>query len=105
MFRKFLQRLGIVRTPDYVFTKYNVRVFIMSEGTAQGTPRPLAVISTSYAWELDCAGPFYIPAEHLMETRVANIIRHGFTHELINGSHVKYGPRAIYKVMYEVAVD
>lgn len=103
--KKFLQRIGILRTPTYVFTKYDVAVFVMSEGTAQGIPRPLQVLKTTFEWELDSGERYYLPAEHRIDGEVARIVRNGYTHTLANGQKVKYAPNTIYKVTYEVAKD
>jgi hypothetical protein len=100
--KKFLQRIGVLRTPTFVFTKYDVAVFVMSEGTAQGIPRPLQVLKTTFAWELDSGERLYLPAEHRIEGEVARLVRHGYTHTLPNRTKVLYAPHTIYKITYEV---
>jgi hypothetical protein len=112
--KKFLQRIGVLRTPTFVFTKYDVVVYVMSEGTAQGIPRPLQVLKTTFAWELDphekcytfgTPVSTYVPAERRIEDEVARIVRYGFTHTLPNRTKVLYAPQTIYKVTYEVTKD
>lgn len=101
MFRKLFQRIGLLRTPIFVSTKYDVRVFVMSEGTVQGIPRPLQVLSTTFAWEIDTGNRGYVSARERIEHEVFKIVRYGFTHTLKNGTEEKFSPHAIYKVTYK----
>lgn len=103
MIKKFFQRIGVLRTPTFVFTKYDVVVYVTSEGTAQGVPRPLKVIKTEFSWELDTGDRYYVSAEALLECEVARIVRYGYTHTLADGMKVKYTPHSIYKITYEIS--
>jgi hypothetical protein len=90
MLNRLRRTLGLLRTPTY--TKYDVKVFVMSEGTAQGLPRPLQVLKVNLLCE---------EAEIL--SKVSSIGRYGQTVTRSDGVKVLYPPHTIYKITYEVS--
>jgi hypothetical protein len=102
--KKLLQRLGILRTPDMRSATYEFCVFLMSEGEAQGIPRPLEVRKfwkrfTWDAYDAPCAGEIYA------DDIVNRIIRYGLDQDMANGKSVRYTPRTIYKITKEVSAN
>ncbi len=99
MFRRILERLGILSPPTLTKTDYLVTVFVTSEGTAQGIPRPLQVFKLPLSYSINMDDRWETAAEILVALKVHNIIRHGYTHTLADGTNVTYAPHAIYKVI------
>ena len=110
--KKFLQRIGILHTPTYEYTKYDVKVFVMSEGTAQGIPRPLQVFSTSFSWNIDTGRRYFLSSvkfhansKQRIEAEIYHIVRNGYGTTLSNGQNVLYPSHTIFKVTYEICND
>lgn len=104
MFRKWLVQLGILPPVEYERGKYLVTVYVMSEGTAQGIPRPLQVFKLPLEWEVKVERHMWRP-KHRVESEVAHIVRRGYTHTLADGTNVTYPPHTIYKVTSKEITD
>jgi hypothetical protein len=76
-----------------------VTVFVTSEGTAQGIPRPLQVFKLPLSYTYNPKDRFETEPKHLVALKVHNIIRRGYTHTLADGTNVTYAPHTIYKVI------
>ncbi len=98
MFRHILERLGILSPQTLTETNYLVTVFVTSEGTAQGIPRPLQVFKLPLSYSINMNDMWETAAEILVDLKVYTIIRRGYTHTLADGTHVTYAPHTIYKV-------
>ncbi|KKN88803.1 hypothetical protein LCGC14_0244100 [marine sediment metagenome] len=99
MFRHILVRLGILSPPTLTKTDYLVTVFVTSEGTAQGIPRPLQVFKLPLSYSTNMNDRWETAAEILVDCKVSSIIRRGYTHTLADGTKVTYAPHTIYKVI------
>lgn len=82
-------------------------VFVMSEGTAQGNPRPLQVFKVPFSYSINMAkrcasvhglNRLVLSAESLVAWEVVQILRSGYTNILADGTRVTYPPHTIYKV-------
>lgn len=98
MIKRFLQRIGVLRTPVIVTATYEFAAFLMSEGTAQGIPRPLEVkkFRETYSW--DEGERIYWSGEIRAEEAVRRVFKHGLETTLSNGKTVRYAPHTIYKI-------
>lgn len=94
---KLLRRLGILPPVEYEKSKWLVTIFVMSEGTAQGIPRPLQVFKKDLAYEIQVEHHM-LRAKYRVEGVVGDIIRRGYRHTLSDGTNVTYAPHTIYKV-------
>ena len=95
--RRFLQRIRVLRTPVFEESDYLVTVFLMSEGTAQGIPRPLQVFKKPLSYRIEVGG-WYVSAEDRVAGEVAHIVRYGYTHVVADGTRVTHPPHTIYKI-------
>lgn len=96
--REILQKLRLVRTPVFEESDFLVTVYVMSEGTAQGIPRPLQVFKLPLHYSIDTGERWVLAAEHRVAGEVGTIIRLGYTHTLSDGTNVTYAPHTIYKI-------
>ena len=103
--RKFLQRIGILRTPDIRSVTYEFAVFLMSEGTAQGEPRPLEVKKFKKVFTWDAGARIFWDGEMCADDIMRRIIKYGLDTDMANGKAVRYTPRTIYKITKEVLDD
>lgn len=71
----------------------------MSEGTAQGIPRPLQVLKATMEFEHPEFSDNVVSA--LIEDAVRFIARNGYIHRLPNETNVLYPPDTIYKITYK----
>ena len=88
-------------------TDFLVTIFVMSEGTAQGTPRPLQVFKERFSYSINMAKRRASPlglnclvasADALVAREVVKVISSGVTVILADGTRVTYPPHTIYKV-------
>jgi hypothetical protein len=105
MFRRFLERLGILSPRSYTRTDYLVTVYVMSEGTAQGIPRPLQVFKFTQSYNMDEKHAYALSAEHRIAGDVSSLLRCGYTHTLADGTVVTYAPHTIYKITTKEEVN
>lgn len=98
MIRRTLERLGILSPPTLTESEFIVTIYVMSEGTAQGMPRPLQVFKLPLSYSINMADRWETAAELLVAVKVARIVRYGYTHTLADGTNVTYAPNTIYKV-------
>lgn len=98
MIRSILEQLGILSPVVLTKTNFLVTVFVMSEGTAQGIPRPLQVFTEPLSFSLNMGARYETSAETRMIEVIGNVIRCGYTHTLADGTRVTHAPHTIYKV-------
>ena len=104
MISKLLQRIGLKRKTNWHQEWYQITVYIMSEGTAQGQPRPLMVCKETLSWWTDeksdradgLPGP-----KSAVDSRVHSILHDGYHTTQSNGVDVHFSPHSIYKVTWE----
>lgn len=99
MFRRILERLGILSPPIFTKMDYLVTVFVTSEGTAQGIPRPLQVFKLPLSYTYNPKERWVCEPKHHVALEVGCIMRNGYTHTLADGTNVTYAPHTIYKVI------
>ena len=77
----------------------------MSEGTAQGLPRPLEVkkFTKTYTW--DAGARYFIDGKTCADDVLFRIIKYGLDTSMANGTVVRYAPRTIFKITKEVTND
>jgi hypothetical protein len=97
MCRKLLELLGLLSPLPVTKSKFLVTVYVMSEGTAQGTPRPLQVLKRVFSYSIK-QERYTVGAKIRCDSEVSRIIRYGYTHILADGTDVTYAPHTIYKV-------
>lgn len=101
MISEFLQKIGLKRKPNLVTEDFQITVFLMSEGTAQGQPRPLQVCKETVSWTQDKNKRWELsPYTHVL-IRVREIIKYGYETTQANGLKVTFAPHRIYKVTWE----
>jgi hypothetical protein len=105
MFRRFLERLGILKPLVCTRTDFLVTVFLMSEGTAQGIPRPLQVFKFTQSYNLDEKHTAYLSIAYRIDSEISSIIRRGYTRTLADGTKETYAPHTIYKVTSKEVTD
>lgn len=98
MFRRFLERFGILSPRTHTRTEYLVTVFVTSEGTAQGIPRPLQVFKFEQIYNMDEKHTHALAPRYRVGNEVGLIFRNGFRRELADGTTVTYAPHTIYKI-------
>jgi hypothetical protein len=96
--RRFFEKLGIMSPVVLTETNFLVTVFVMSEGTAQGTPRPLQVFKRMLPFSINMKDRYSVGPEPWVAAEVYHIIRRGYTHTLSDGTKVTHAPHTIYKV-------
>ena len=98
MIRRILERIGILSPPVLTKTDYLVTVYVMSEGTAQGIPRPLQVFKLRMPYTTNPKERWAVAPEDSVAFEVHKIIRYGYKHTLSDGTNVTYAPHTIYRV-------
>ena len=101
MITKFLQKLGLKHKPDWFTYEFQVMAFIMSEGTAQGQPRPLKVCKETLKCIVDRNDRYRVDPSWSAEHRVSDILRYGYDTIQADGVGVKFAPHTIYKVTWK----
>ena len=105
MIRRILERLGILSPVVLTETEYLVTVFVMSEGTAQGIPRPLQVFKVPFAYSINMDERWVVLPRLLVACEVDKIIRYGHTRTLADGTCVTHAPHTIYKCKSKEVTD
>lgn len=101
MITEFLQKFGFRHKPDWVKEWFQITIFIMSEGTAQGQPRPLKVCKETMSWTTDKNDPWAVSEASSVQLRVREILKYGYGTTQTDGVNVKFAPNTIYKVTWK----
>jgi hypothetical protein len=99
--RKRLQDAGLIHKPEWAEVKYRLHIYVESEGTVVGTPRPLTVekepITVKYDKKLevmaDCQATIY--------AAIADVFQRGYEKFHSNGMVTCFHPNRIYKVTFQ----
>lgn len=101
MISEILEVLRLKRKTNWVDECFEIMVYIMSEGTAQGQPRPLQVCKETMSCTHDKNDPWDLSPERRILLRAHSILHDGYRTTQSNGVAVQFSPHVIYKVTWK----